>query len=132
MTSRTGQCMISRTACLLIAAVALIGAATADAQAGPRRFAPMAPPLGPAAPLSSPQDPISPLLLQPGPSLTLPSRPAPSYPALQAPSPIDQQQMRTYRNELYARQRALELQGVSPADEQMRALHSELGRLNGG
>jgi hypothetical protein len=68
---------------------------------------------------------ISPLLLGPGASQL--SAPAPG-PA--APSSIDQQELRAYRGSLLDQQRALEQEGVSPADERYREIQQQLQQLD--
>ena len=105
----------------------LLTAAAANAQTAPT---PVPPPISPA-PGPAPSSPLSPLLTNPGLALTpyAPRAAAPSGPSV---SPLDQQQMQSYRNELIGQQRALEQQGVSPGSPQYRDIQQQLNQINGG
>jgi hypothetical protein len=100
------------------------GLATASAQTPP---VPLAPPIG-APPAASPASPISPILINPGLARSPVSAPAAPVPG---PTPLDQQQMQSYRGDLVSRQRALEQQGVSPGAEAYRNVQQQLNQLNG-
>jgi|HubBroStandDraft_6_1064221.scaffolds.fasta_scaffold143388_1 hypothetical protein len=102
------------------------GAGAANAQTMPT---PVPPPVS-AAPPPPPASGLSPILTQPW----LAQQPFRASPAAQAPpssSPLDQQKMQSYRNDLIGRQRALEQQGVSPGAEPYRTNQQQLNQLNG-
>jgi hypothetical protein len=106
----------------------LIAAAStaANAQTVPT---PVPPPVS-SVPSPPPASGLSPILTQPGLALQ-PFRASPAAPGGQSPSPLDQQKMQSYRNDLIGRQRALEQQGVSPGAEQYRTNQQQLNQLNG-
>jgi hypothetical protein len=88
--------------------------------------APLAPPINPG-PAVAPPDSLSPLLSQPGPISPAP-RVEPSYPAATYPTPLGQQQMRSYRSNLLSQRWQLEQQGVSPDNERYRELQQQLNQ----
>jgi hypothetical protein len=88
--------------------------------------APLAPPTNPG-PAIAPPDGLSPLLSQPGPIFPAP-RTEPSYPAATYPTPLGQQQMQSYRNNLLSQRWQLEQQGVSPDNERYRELQQQLNQ----
>ena len=115
----------------LKAAVALVvllgGAGAASAQI---MGTPVPPPVGPT-PAPTPVAPLSPILTNPGLALQpfVPRRAAPSGPSM---SPLDQQQMQSYRNDLTSQQRDFDRQGVSPGSSQYRDVQQQLNQLNSG
>jgi hypothetical protein len=115
------------TRALLFASLLLLAAAAANAQTAP---APLAPPVSPV-PVPAQPSPLSPILTNPGLALQpyAPRTASPSGPSL---SPLDQQQMQSYRNDLNSRQRALDQQGVSPGSSQYREIQQQLNQLNNG
>ena len=104
----------------------IVGMTTANAQIVPT---PVPPPVS-SAPPPPPGSTLSPILTQPGLALQ-PFRASPAAPGPQSPSPLDQQKMQSYRNDLIGRQRALEQQGVSPGAEPYRTNQQQLNQLNG-
>jgi hypothetical protein len=112
---------------LLFASFLLLAGAAANAQTG---SAPLAPPVSPTAVPGQPS-PLSPILTNPGLALQpyAPRAASPSGPLL---SPLDQQQMQSYRSDLNSRQRALDQQGVSPGSSQYRDVQQQLNQLNSG
>jgi hypothetical protein len=117
--------MMRRLAAALV--VLLVGAAGAMAQVSP---APLAPPTSPV-PVPAPPSPMSPILTNPGLALQ-PFGHAGATPGGTTLSPLDQQRMQSYRNQLNSDQRALDRQGVSPGSEQYREIQQQLNQLNGG
>ncbi|HEX3537013.1 MAG TPA: hypothetical protein VHU15_09615 [Stellaceae bacterium] len=107
--------------------VLLAGIAAANAQTAPT---PLAPPVSPT-PVPAPPSPLSPILTNPGLALT-PYAPRAVAPSGASVSPLNQQQMQSYRNDLIGQQRALEQQGVSPASPQYRDIQQQLNQLNSG
>jgi len=104
----------------------MLAAGTAGAQ---NRAEPLAPPVGlPQEP--APSSSVSPILTRP----SLAQRPflprGPAAPAPAATTPIDQQKMQVYRNDLIGQQRALESQGIGLGSEQYRAVQQQLNQLN--
>jgi hypothetical protein len=70
---------------------------------------------------------VSPLLQGPGVEASQPL--APTAPGLAVPGLIDQQKLQSYRGSLLDEQRALEQEGVSPADERYREIQEQLQQL---
>jgi hypothetical protein len=104
-----------------------IATATAIAQTTP---SPLAPPVSPTPVPASPS-PLSPILTNPGLALQ-PYAPRVASPGNPSASPLNQQQMQSYRNDLIGQQRALDQQGVSPGSPQYRDIQQQLNQLNGG
>ena len=106
----------------------LFAAATtaANAQTAPT---PVPPPVS-SAPPPPPGSSLSPILTQPW-LAQQPFRASPAAPGARSPSPLDQQKMQGYRNDLIGRQRALEQQGVSPGAGPYRTNQQQLNQLNG-
>ncbi len=91
-------------------------------------IAPHPPPLS-VPPLALPGTSLSPILTEPGPLIRPPAAVAPLPPPALPASPIDSQEINAYRFDLENRERALELQGVSPADPRFREVEQQLQRL---
>src|SRR5947209_6460271 len=104
-------------ACILFA----FGAAAVNAQTAP---SPLAPPVSPIPVPASPS-PLSPILTNPGLALQpyAPRATSPSGPSI---SPLNQQQMQSYRSDLIGQQRALEQQGASPGSPQYRDIQQQI------
>jgi hypothetical protein len=100
-----------------------IGATTA-----PNPPAPLAPPTG-IAPAPTAPTTLSPILTQPGPLVAAPTVPPPGSLPPPVPGPIDQQKVQTYRSDLEQQRRALEYEGVSPADPRVREIQQQLDQL---
>jgi hypothetical protein len=111
----------------LIAILFAAAAAAANAQTAP---SPLAPPVNPA-PAPNPTSPLSPILTNPGLALQ-PYAPRTAAPGGTSASPLNQQQMQSYRNDLIGQQRALDREGVSPGSPQYRDIQQQLNQLNGG
>jgi hypothetical protein len=113
----------------VVAAVlfACLTTAAANAQTAP---SPLAPPVNPT-PVPNPASPLSPILTNPGLALQ-PYAPRTAAPGGTSASPLNQQQMQSYRNDLIGQQRALDREGVSPASPQYRDIQQQLNQLNGG
>jgi hypothetical protein len=113
---------------LIAVMLVLLTAATpaAYAQSVPT---PVPPPVS-SAPPPPPASNLSPILTQPW-LAQQPFRASPAAPAPPSSSPLDQQKMQSYRNDLIGRQRALEQQGVSPGAEPYRTNQQQLNQLNG-
>ena len=113
---------------IIIAALFCVSAAaTTNAQTAP---SPLAPPTSPTPVPASPS-PLSPILTNPGLALQ-PYRPGGAGMVAPSPSPLNQQQMQSYRTDLYSRQRVLDQQGISPGSEQYRDIQQQLNQLNSG
>ena len=113
---------------IIIAALfCVVAIPRANAQIAP---SPLAPPTSPTPVPASPS-PLSPILTNPGLALQ-PYRPGGAGTVPPSASPLNQQQMQSYRTDLYSRQRALDQQGVSPGSEQYRDIQQQLNQLNGG
>lgn len=105
----------------------LAGTGAAVAQVSPM---PVAPPVNPT-PAPALSSPLSPILTNPGLALT-PYAPRTAAPSGTALSPLDQQQLQSYRSQLNSQQRALDRQGVSPSSTQYRDVQQQLNQLNSG
>jgi hypothetical protein len=133
--------LTARAAGLLLALFALFCSVSAPAaqlapDLLPQSLSPVIPPSAPA-PLPPPINPgyaatppngLSPLLTQPGPVYQLPAPGSPSFPPPQLPSPIDNQKMRSYRNDLLGQQWQLQRNGVSPDSERSREIQQQLNQ----
>ena len=104
-----------------------LSAAAVHAQTAP---APVPLPVSPI-PAPAPVAPLSPILTNPGLALQphAPRAAAPSGPSV---SPLNQQQMQSYHDDLTSQQRALDQQGISPGSSQYRDIQQQLNQLNGG
>ncbi|MGH7097256.1 MAG: hypothetical protein ACREE4_06295 [Stellaceae bacterium] len=111
----------------LALAAALLGTGFAAFGAPITTPAPLPPPTAGAPPPPLPPGSIpSPILTRPG-GLSL--GPQPTYPAPAYPAPLAQQQRQSYRIDLLNQRRALEREGVSPANPRYRELQQQLNQL---
>jgi hypothetical protein len=122
--------MMRKMGTMLLASLAGAGVAsgqTVGPTIGQTMPTPVAPPVAvPFAP--SPPSPISPSLIHP----SLPPSPLSRLPSEAAgPAPLDQP-TQAYRLDLLSRQRELEQRGVSPANEEYRAIQQQLNQPTAG
>jgi hypothetical protein len=101
-------------------------AASANAQTIP---APLSPPVS-SPPPQMPGSSLSPVLTNPRLVQTPFGRTTAPSTAPQGVSPLDQQKLQSYRNDLTSQQRTLENQGVSPNAESYRNVQQQLNQLN--